>query len=153
MTDQAEFNHWMAVTVQYAYISGGADEIREDLINADILSAINPLGESPSFRGIATAILTKARTILGEEENFNSDGDIVMGADEWLPVMQWVLKSIAVVWISRSKPFNHEQLEALADDKIVSGIQGGKSRARRDDLDKIVRKTVFWGIKELEDHP
>ena len=49
--------------------------------------------------------------------------------------------------------FHPEYIEAEAHEKIVADIQGNRTVATRNDLDLIVRKTIRWGVGELEARP
>lgn len=148
MQNQAELNAWFTTTLQYAYLGSGRDEVFEDEILGAVKNTLGNLGSTAfSIKTAVSAILLSADSILGGER-ITLDSALVPG-DQMCRVMQWVLKTIAVVWVSKGRAFHNENIEAVADNKIIGGIQGGRSRASRGDLDLVVRKTVRWGLSEL----
>lgn len=151
MQDVAEVNNWMATTLQYAMVSAGRDEVHESEVHEHVAKVCGGLPPSMCMREIVTATLTKAKALLGEEKE--SAASETIEGEYLVPVMQWALKTAAVVFVARGKPFTHEGLEAVVDDKIVGSVQGNKSAPMRDDLDRVVRKTVDWGLVELKRIP
>ena len=152
MQSQAELNHWMAQTIQYALISGGRDEIEEEEVHKVVKQVVQKMPARINMPLVASGILKQA-ALLFDPTIFSggiieSERKMFLNPDDLVHVMQWVLKSVAVINIARRKPFDHEKLEATAD-SIVGSIQGNKQHPTRADLDEVVLKTVKWGLEQL----
>ena len=148
MQSQEELNRWMASTIQFAFISSGLSEVDEFDIHQRVRGVIGRLQEQGvvlTLRAVVSAVLDEAVLILGVERVI---GDVFVVSDDLLYVAQWTLKTIAVVWVARGRAFHHEQVEAKADE-LVSGIQGNRVCPCRDDLDRVVKKVISWGVEEL----
>lgn len=147
MMQQAEWHQWITTTIQYAMVSSGKEEVDESELHLAVRDVLSKLSVSPAtMRQITLATLGKAEGFLGEV--YPADHSSI-GQEHMTNVMQWVLKSMAMVQISLGKPFNHERLEAMCDDRIVSRVQGNKTNPRKADMDAVVRKMIRWGLKEV----
>lgn len=147
MRKQDEMNEWINQTLHFALVSSGQDDVTgEDLANL-VNTDIRPtLQANYTYQDIVIATLKKANEKLGVEVEIPNQGI----EPEYLNnVIDWGLKSIAVTLICRRRAHDHEKLEAILEDKIVQGVQGNRTAPTRDDLDKIVRKTIAWCLKEL----
>ena len=157
---QEELGEWMAQTIQFAMISSGRDEVTGEEVLRAVHQALAVVPDDVESRGLVLGALATAEAILWPP---GSDREAVEESVRWeaaeqgdlATVTQWVFESS--VWVSEAKGrlFGRREAEeeVSAANEIIAGVLGNKRRARRVDLEEIVRKVVRRSLEYLTPAP
>ena len=167
---QEELGEWMAQTIQFAMISSGRDEVTGEEVLRAVHQALAVVPDDVESRGLVLGTLATAEAILWPP---GSDREAVEERVRWeaadqediATVKQWVLETI--IWVSGAQGslFGRREEDVVVEvedeveraaftaNEIIAGVLGNKRRARRVDLEEIVRKVVRRSLEYLTPAP
>lgn len=168
MRNSKEVNVWIKTTLTYAAVSGGhvfsSDEINQAITH---ICKDLPKEEDGAVKSvdITKAFLNAAKDFSDFDPTEPPDPDrleaeIAASAEDdpgepplhhqHMKVLQWMYRTVALVFICTKEEFTHEKIEYTAATEIINKVRGNRQgMPSKDDLDYMIRATVKWSRQKL----